>query len=174
MKKIRSYRYIVSTVLTLCAFAFCITSCDGKITEDYRDRAFRCLIYFDTPIGEVCAEICVGSEYDVSDNRLTMTIISPETLNGLKLSSKGVTSYGTAFETGTFQGLFEYAELLIFDGQMKVVCKTEVNGSPAFFATAVNNNGDIAEIYIDKSNLTPMMIRSGDKEIRIDRFTYLP
>ena len=166
--------------ITVALIPLCLVSCASRRNiPDYRDSSFSCNVEFFSGGIHTKAQVRVEQGADGQSEYVVAEFTYPPTLSGIILSrydgSLTAEYGGKKFSAEAMSELFSYAELLIPQGSLSYVCKTELDGKEVTFAEIkdTEDNGNNYELYLDKDTSAPIKIRDDGKEIRIVSFSTL-
>ena len=164
----------ISLILALMFLVFTLLSCRDTLPRDYRESAFSAEIRYEYGGETFCSEITVGMPSETENTRdIEMKFTSPPSLAGLCVSEKnGIpsVSLGSAkikSEAAADRFLLA-AKLLIHDGSMKFIEKTEENGL-VFYKAEISDTDKTISLLLD-INGAPKSVSCQDLTITVIRF----
>ena len=154
----------------LFAFVLTLTSCSNKDVRDYREYGFCARVIHVNGGTEAEADIFVEAPSAEGERKMRIELTYPESLSGIVLCCDGGERYilcgEMRLEDTGFEYLFEWFNILLPTGELKVTGKCELSGTYALGALT-----DECEIYLDISTHSPKEIRKGDKSIKFKSFS---
>lgn len=153
----------------LVALWVALFGCGARLPDDYRDRPFTALVFWQTNGTAVTARF----ETD-GTGKTEMVLTSPEGLAGVTLTAEGekrtLRCGHAVLEGGYAQPLFDVMALMLPVGERRAVCEAEWGGERVWYAEIT---GDVpTELYLSRERGVPVALRRGEICLEILEFEY--